>query len=67
MGDLLNAVLFILVLLAIIGSIAAWMNTKQILEELRSIKKELGMKTEKKRGSFIDNDLDSDDNNEHSS
>ena len=37
----------IILFLAIIGSIAAWINTKIILEELALIKKHLGIMEEK--------------------
>ncbi|WP_416148414.1 hypothetical protein ACM26V_19625 [Salipaludibacillus sp. HK11] len=58
----INAIIFILVCLAIIGSIAAWLNTKAILEDLSLIKKELGIQEEEKKPrSIIDDDLDIDD------
>lgn len=52
-----NILIGIILLLAIIGSIAAWINTKIILEELEVIKKHLGIKEEK-------NTIFTDDNKE---
>jgi hypothetical protein len=52
-----SVVLTIILILAIIGSIAAWINTKIIIEELAQIKKQLGIK-EEKPSSFLDQDLD---------
>jgi len=52
--DIIFEVIIIIILgLAIIGSIAAWLNTKIILEELAVIKKELGIK-EDNYTSFLD-------------
>ncbi|MEW6623049.1 MAG: hypothetical protein AB1420_07980 [Bacillota bacterium] len=52
--DIIFEVIIIIILgLAIIGSIAAWLNTKIILEELALIKKELGIK-EDNYTSFLD-------------
>jgi hypothetical protein len=48
-----NIIIVIIIVLAIIGSIASWINTKIILEELATIKKELGIKEEKKN-TFLD-------------
>lgn len=47
MVNFFNIIIGIVILLAIIGSIAAWINTKIILEELEVIKKHLGIKEEK--------------------
>ncbi|MFZ7103321.1 MAG: hypothetical protein ACOWWO_11800 [Peptococcaceae bacterium] len=44
MDDFFNIIIGIVLFLAIIGSIASWINTKIILEELALIKKELGIK-----------------------
>jgi len=45
--DFFNIIIGIILFLAIIGSIAAWINTKIILEELALIKKHLGIMEEK--------------------
>lgn len=52
-----SIIITIVLLLAIIGSIAAWINTRIIIEELDAIKRHLGIKEEKKE-SFLDKDLD---------
>ncbi|WP_018923962.1 hypothetical protein [Salsuginibacillus kocurii] len=49
-------VLLIILGLAIIGSIAAWLNTKFIIEELAIIKKELGINDKKKHTESFDDD-----------
>ena len=45
--------------LAVIASIAAWINTEKILRELSEIKSKLGIK-EEMNNSIFDNDLDRD-------
>jgi hypothetical protein len=52
-----SVLITIILIIAIIGSIAAWINTKIIIEELAQIKKHLGIKEEKPQ-SFLDKDLD---------
>jgi len=54
----MQIIIGIILLLAIIGSIAAWINTKIILEELALIKKELGIKEEKKEFFLADDNKD---------
>jgi hypothetical protein len=49
----------IVISLAVFASVAAWFNTQIILRDLSKIKKELGVKEEKKP-SFLDRDLDND-------
>ncbi|GEL77546.1 hypothetical protein [Tenuibacillus multivorans] len=44
---ILNIIIIIVMIFAIIGSIAAWINTNIILDELKTIKKELGIKDDK--------------------
>ncbi len=39
----IDIIIGIVLLLAIVGSIAAWINTKIIIEELEAIKKHLGI------------------------
>ncbi|QOR68129.1 hypothetical protein IM538_08475 [Cytobacillus suaedae] len=55
----LNIILLVILVLAIIGSILGWLNTRTILKEIADIKKELGMKNIRKPSVF-DNDLDKD-------
>ncbi|MFZ5943179.1 MAG: hypothetical protein ACOYVD_03655 [Bacillota bacterium] len=51
-----NIIVGIILFLAIIGSIAAWINTKIILEDLAIIKKHMGIAEEKKEKFFADNE-----------
>lgn len=44
------------IILAIIGSIAAWVNTNTILTELATIKKELGIQDKKKVVEILSDD-----------
>ncbi|WP_112180392.1 hypothetical protein [Paraliobacillus zengyii] len=44
---IINIIIIIAMILAIIGSIKAWINTNTILEDLSEIKKELGIKENK--------------------
>lgn len=53
----MSIIISIILLLAIVGSIAAWFNTKIIIEDLEIIKKHLGIKQEK-TNFFLDKDLD---------
>ncbi|MEL7564241.1 MAG: hypothetical protein AAGU27_05095 [Dehalobacterium sp.] len=53
--DFFNIIIGIILFLAIIGSIAAWINTKIILEELDLIKKHLGIKEDKNESFLADN------------
>ncbi len=55
----LNIILLVVLVLAIIGSIAGWLNTRTILKELADIKRELRIKDVRKPSVF-DNDLDKD-------
>lgn len=55
----INIILLVILVLAIIGSIAGWLNTRTILKELAEIKRELGIKDVRKP-SIFDNDLDKD-------
>lgn len=55
MIDFFNIIIGIILFLAIIGSIAAWINTKIILEELDLIKKHLGIKEDKDESFLADN------------
>ena len=55
---MLSIILSILVILALIGSIFAWFNTNQIIDELNLIKEHLGIEEEVKSESFLEKDVE---------
>ncbi|MBE4907572.1 hypothetical protein IMZ08_05775 [Bacillus luteolus] len=57
--SIIQIILLVIIVLAIIGSILGWLNTRAILKELQDIKRELGIKDVRKP-SIFDNDLDKD-------
>nr|WP_259547074.1 hypothetical protein [Heyndrickxia oleronia] len=55
----MNTIFIIAIIVAVLASIAAWLNTQIIVRELAEIKENLGIK-EHKKPSFLDRDLDND-------
>ncbi|WP_117170262.1 hypothetical protein [Paraliobacillus sediminis] len=53
---IIDIIIIIAMILAIIGSIAAWINTNTILKDVSEIKKELGIKEYKIKHFIHDDD-----------
>ncbi|MDG5788783.1 hypothetical protein QA612_15025 [Evansella sp. AB-P1] len=61
----INFLLFLIFIFAIIGSIAAWINTRIIIKDLSKIKEELGIQDQEeverhkgRKGTFLENSDD---------
>lgn len=53
-------IIIICLVIALIASISAWVNTHNILKDLGEIKNKLGITESKDNQSFFNNDLDKD-------